>query len=150
MAAPRLIFCVRAQRKLVALYAPEHGVRGEIDGGRHVKTYRDKTTGLPVYSLVWLHAKTEHVYVARRAGFGFDIQDIGSRSYTFISTMGECMKACAEHKIPLVVLDRPNPIGSAIEGNIANNFSFVCPFPIPYRHGLTIGRIGTLVQCQAW
>lgn len=127
--------------QLIALYAPEHGVRGEIAAGAPVKTYRDKITGLPVYSL---YGSTRRPTAAMLRGVQvlvFDIQDIGARSYTFIATLGECMTACAKRKIPLVVLDRPNPIGSAIEGNIAQDFSFVCPFPIPYRHGLTIGEL---------
>ena len=134
--------------KLIALYAPEHGVRGEVTAGAHVKTYRDKTTGLPVYSLYGATRKPGAAMLRGVQILVFDIQDIGSRSYTFISTMGECLKACAEQKIPFVILDRPNPIGSAIEGNIASNFSFVCPFPMPYRHGLTIGELARWINAK--
>lgn len=134
--------------KLVALYAPEHGVRGEITAGAHVKTYRDKTTGLPVYSLYGATRKPNAAMLRGVQVLLFDIQDIGSRSYTFIATMGECLKACAENKIPFVVLDRPNPIGGAIEGNIAQEFSFVCPFPIPYRHGLTMGELARWLNAK--
>lgn len=134
--------------KLVALYAPEHGVRGEIAAGKSVKTYRDAATGLPVYSL---YGDTKSPTPAMLRGVDvlvFDIQDIGSRSYTFIATMGECMKACAAQRIPYVVLDRPNPIGRRSEGRLAQKFSFVGPFPIPYRHGLTMGELARWVNAK--
>ncbi len=139
-AAPRV--------KLVALYAPEHGVRGEIAAGKSVKTYRDRSTGLPVYSL---YGDTKSPTRAMLRGVDvlvFDIQDIGSRSYTFIATMGECMKACATYKIPYVVLDRPNPIGPRSEGKLAQKFSFVSPYPIPYRHGLTMGELAKWLNAK--
>ena len=134
--------------QLVALYAPEHGVRGEIAAGQTVKTYRDGATGLPVYSL---YGGTKRPTAAMLRGVDvlvFDIQDIGSRSYTFISTMGECMKACVEWKIPFVVLDRPNPVGNRSEGKLARKFSFVAPYPIPYRHGLTMGELAKWLNAR--
>ena len=134
--------------RLVALYAPEHGVRGEIAAGKTVKTYRDRATGLPVYSL---YGDTKSPTRAMLKGVDvlvFDIQDIGSRSYTFIATMGECMKACAATKIPYVILDRPNPIGRRSEGRLAQKFSFVGPFPIPYRHGLTMGELARWLNAK--
>ena len=133
---------------LVALYAPEHGVRGEVAAGKLVKTYRDSSTGLPVYSL---YGSTKRPTAAMLRGVDvlvFDIQDIGSRSYTFISTMGECMKACAEQKIPYVILDRPNPVGPRSEGKLAQKFSFVSPYPIPYRHGLTMGELARWLNAR--
>ena len=134
--------------KLIALYAPEHGVRGEIKAGVKVKTYRDKTTGLPVYSLYGSSRRPTASMLRGVQMLVFDIQDIGARSYTYIATMGECMTACAQRKIPFVVLDRPNPISGTVEGNIAQDFSFVCPFPIPYRHGLTIGELARWLQAS--
>lgn len=134
--------------KLVALYAPEHGVRGEIAAGRVVKTYRDAATGLPVYSL---YGSTKSPTAQMLRGVDvlvFDIQDIGSRSYTFIATMGECMKACVSSKIPYVILDRPNPVGPRSEGKLAQKFSFVGPYPIPYRHGLTMGELGRWLNAR--
>ena len=134
--------------RLVALYAPEHGVRGEVAAGKLVKTYRDKSTGLPVYSL---YGSTKRPTAAMLRGVDvlvFDIQDIGSRSYTFISTMGECMKACAAQKIPYVILDRPNPVGDRSEGKLAQKFSFVSPYPIPYRHGLTMGELAKWLNAR--
>jgi uncharacterized protein YbbC (DUF1343 family) len=133
---------------LIALYAPEHGVRGEVTAGAYVKTYRDRATGLPVYSLYGATRKPNAAMLRGVQVLVFDIQDIGSRSYTFIATMGECLKACAENKIPFVILDRPNPISDNIEGNIAQQFSFVCPFPIPYRHSLTMGELARWLNAK--
>jgi uncharacterized protein YbbC (DUF1343 family) len=134
--------------KLVALYAPEHGVRGEATAGAHVKSYRDKATNLPVYSLYGATRQPTAAMLRGVQTLVFDIQDIGSRSYTFIATMSECMKACAEHKIRLVVLDRPNPVGGAVEGNIPREFSFVCPLPVAYRHGLTMGELARWLNAK--
>ena len=134
--------------KLVALFAPEHGVRGEIAAGATVKTYRDRATNLPVYSL---YGGTKRPTPAMLRGIDalvFDIQDIGSRSYTFISTMGECMKACVAQKIPYVILDRPNPVGDRSEGKLAQKFSFVAAYPIPYRHGLTMGELARWLNAR--
>lgn len=134
--------------KLVALYAPEHGVRGEVAAGQSVKTYRDRATGLPVYSLYGATKRPTKAMLRGIQVLVFDIQDIGSRSYTFISTMGECLKACADFKIPFVVLDRPNPVGARSEGKLARKFSFVAPYPIPYRHGLTMGELARWLNAK--
>ncbi len=134
--------------QLVALYAPEHGVRGEVAAGKSVATYRDKATGLPVYSL---YGGTKRPTAQMLRGIDvlvFDIQDIGSRSYTFIATMGECMKACVSQRIPYVILDRPNPVGERSEGKLAQQFSFVSPYPIPYRHGLTMGELAQWLNAR--
>lgn len=134
--------------KLVALYAPEHGVRGEVTAGASVKTYRDKSTGLIVYSLYGGTRRPTPQMLRGIDVLVFDIQDIGSRSYTFISTMGECMKACASQRIPYVILDRPNPVGPRSEGKLAQKFSFVSPYPIPYRHGLTMGELARWLNAR--
>jgi uncharacterized protein YbbC (DUF1343 family) len=129
---------------LVALFGPEHGVRGDHDAGTSVESYTDKETGLPVYSL---YGKTRKATPEMLKGIDvlvYDIQDIGCRSYTFISTMGLAMEAAAENKIPFVVLDRPNPLGGLrMEGNlVAKGFeSFVSQYPIPYVYGLTCGEL---------
>lgn len=133
---------------LVALFAPEHGVRGTVAAGQKVGTSRDWKTGLPVYSL---YGKTRKPTASMLRGVQvlvFDLQSIGARSYTFIATMGEAMKACAEQKKRFVVLDRPNPLGDAVEGNLAQKFSFVGPFPIPYRYGLTMGELARWLNAQ--
>ena len=133
---------------LVALYAPEHGVRGEISAGQSVATYRDKATGLPVYSLYGATKRPTQAMLRGVQVLVFDIQDIGSRSYTFISTMGESMKSCAAYGIPYVVLDRPNPVGDKVEGKRASHFSFVAAYPIPYRYGLTMGELAKWLNAR--
>jgi len=134
--------------KLIALFAPEHGVRGEIPAGAAVKSYRDRVTGLPVFSLFGATRQPTAAMLRGVQILVFDLQEIGSRSYTYLATLTKCMDACAAHKIPLVVLDRPNPLGGAVEGNLPARFSFVCPFSIPYRHGLTIGEIARLFNAR--
>ncbi|HDR04658.1 MAG TPA: DUF1343 domain-containing protein, partial [Candidatus Marinimicrobia bacterium] len=138
--------------ELVALYAPEHGVRGDYTAGEKVGNYKDEATGVQVYSLYGKYRKPNAEMLKNVELLVFDIQDIGSRSYTYISTMGVCMEAAAEHKIPFVVLDRPNPLGGKrIEGNIAEEgfFSFVSQFAIPYVHGLTVGELAQLLNGEA-
>ena len=134
--------------KLVALYAPEHGVRGDVAAGGTVKTYRNRATGLPVYSLYGDTRRPTPQMLRGVDVLVFDIQDIGSRSYTFISTMGECMKSCVASKIPYVILDRPNPVGDRSEGRLAQKSSFVSPYPIPYRHGLTMGELARWLNAK--
>lgn len=129
---------------LVALFGPEHGVRGDHAAGDRVDSYTDKETGLPVYSL---YGKTRKATPEMLKGIDvlvFDIQDIGCRSYTFISTMGLAMEAAGENRIPFVVLDRPNPLGGLrLEGNpVEKGFeSFVSQYPVPYVYGLTCGEL---------
>ena len=139
--------------KLAALFGPEHGVRGDADAGASVGNARDAETGLPVYSL---YGKTRKPTAAMLRGVDvliFDIQDIGSRSYTYISTLGLCMEAATDARIPFFVLDRPNPLGGErIEGNIptAAYFSFVGRYPIPYAHGLTVGELAQMINGEGW
>ena len=133
---------------LVALFGPEHGVRGDTDAGKYIATYTDKKTNLPVYSL---YGKTRKPTKEMLKGIDilvYDIQDIGCRSYTFISSMGLAMEAASENGIDFVVLDRPNPLGGEkIEGNIVEPeyFSFISQFPIPYVYGLTCGELAKLL-----
>jgi uncharacterized protein YbbC (DUF1343 family) len=135
--------------KLVALFAPEHGVRGEYSAGEKVKFVTDPQTKLPVYSL---HGETRKPTPEMLHGLDvlvYDLQDIGCRSYTYISTMGISMQAAAEAKIGFVVLDRPNPLGGVrIEGNVVapGAESFVGQFPIPYVYGLTCGELARLLN----
>jgi uncharacterized protein YbbC (DUF1343 family) len=129
---------------LVALFGPEHGVRGDHDAGASVESYKDKETGLPVYSLYGTTRKATPEMLRGIDVLVYDIQDIGCRSYTFISTMGLAMEAAAENRIPFVVLDRPNPLGGVrMEGNpVAKGFeSFVSQYPVPYVYGLTCGEL---------
>lgn len=134
---------------LAALYGPEHGVRGDFAAGDRVSTYTDPQTGLTVYSLYGQTRKPTPDMLKGIDVLVYDIQDIGCRSYTYISTMGLAMEAAAEQKIPFVVLDRPNPLGGKrVEGNIAEPgfFSFVSQFPIPYVYGLTCGELARLLN----
>lgn len=139
--------------KLVALYGPEHGLRGETPAGDKVEDAKDSVTGLPAYSL---YGKTRHPTPEMLEGVDvlvYDVQDIGSRSYTFISTLAIAMEAAAEHKLGLVVLDRPNPLGGErIEGRPLDlKFqSFVGHLPIPYLHGMTVGEVAEMINGEGW
>ncbi len=135
--------------KLVALYGPEHGVRGEFTAGEYVDSEQDPSTGLPVYSLYGKTRKPTKEMLQNIDILVYDIQDIGSRSYTFISSLGLLMEAAAENNIPVVVLDRPNPLGGIrMEGALTRPgfFSFVSQFAIPYLHGLTVGELALLLN----
>ena len=135
--------------KLVALYGPEHGVRGDMSAGEQVGTTIDPVTKLPVFSL---YGKTRKPTSEMLKGIDilvYDIQDIGSRSYTYISTLGLAMEAAAENNIPFVVLDRPNPLGGIrMEGAVTRPsfISFVSQYPVPYIHGLTVGELASFIN----
>lgn len=134
---------------LVALYGPEHGVRGDYSAGDHVSSAKDDKTGLPVYSLYGKTRKPTAEMLRDIDVLVYDIQDIGSRSYTYISTMGLAMEAAAENGVEFIVLDRPNPLGGKkMEGPVAKAefISFVSQFPIPYVHGLTCGELATFLN----
>jgi uncharacterized protein YbbC (DUF1343 family) len=135
--------------KLMALFGPEHGVRGDVGAGDDVGNSKDKETGVQVFSLYGKINKPTQEMLKDIDVIVYDIQDIGCRSYTFISTLGKVMEACAENNVPLVVLDRPNPLGGLrIEGNIVEDgfISFVSAFKIPYVYGLTCGELAKLVN----
>ena len=130
--------------ELVALYGPEHGVRGDVHAGDHVDNTVDAATGVTVYSIYGKNRKPSAEMLKDVDVLVYDIQDIGCRSFTFISTMGLAMDACAELGKEFMVLDRPNPVGgNKVEGNIVEDscFSFVSQFPIPYLYGLTPGEL---------
>ncbi len=135
--------------KLVALFGPEHGVRGDVHAGDKVDNMADPKTGLPVYSL---YGKTRKATPEMLKGIDvlvYDIQDIGCRSFTYISTMGLAMEAAAENNIEFVVLDRPNPLGgNKIEGNLVEDgfISFVSQFKIPYVYGMTCGELAMMLN----
>ncbi|MCH5215657.1 MAG: DUF1343 domain-containing protein [Muribaculaceae bacterium] len=135
--------------ELVALYGPEHGVRGDVHAGDHVGNSIDPSTGVKVYSLYGATRKPTPEMLKDVDVLIYDIQDNGCRSYTFISTMGEAMEACAENGKEFMVLDRPNPVsGNKVEGNLAEKgfFSFVSKFPIPYLYGLTPGELAIMIN----
>ncbi len=134
---------------LVALFGPEHGVRGDANAGEKIKSSIDKETGIPVFSLYGKTKKPTKEMLKKLDILVYDIQDIGCRSYTFISTMGLAMEAAAEAGIEFMVLDRPNPLGGIkIEGAIAKKkyFSIVGAFPIPYVYGLTVGELANYIN----
>ncbi len=135
--------------KLTALYGPEHGVRGDFSAGTEIDFYTDSKTNLPVYSIYGKTRKPTKEMLKDIDVLVFDIQDIGSRSYTFISTLGLAMEAAAENNIPFVVLDRPNPLGGIkVEGNLVEDgfISFVSQYKIPYVHGLTLGEFAKMIN----
>lgn len=134
--------------KVVALFAPEHGFRGELD--RHIADEKDTTTGLTIYSL---YGETRVPSDAMLEGVDtlvFDIQDIGARFYTYVATMGNCMRAAAAHKIRFVVLDRPNPInGEYVGGPISDvEGQFTSFFRMPVAHGMTVGELARLFNTE--
>ena len=135
--------------KLVALYGPEHGVRGDVYAGGHVTDTRDEATGLPVYSIYGATRKPTPEMLEGIDVMVYDIQDVGVRSYTFISTLGLVMEACGEKGIEVMVLDRPNPLGgNKIEGCVVEPgfFSFVSQYKIPYVYGLTVGELAMMLN----
>lgn len=134
---------------LVALYGPEHGVRGDVHAGDQVSDMKDAGTGLPVYSLYGKTRKATPEMLKDIDILVYDIQDIGCRSFTYISTMGLAMEAAAENGKEFMVLDRPNPLGGLkIEGNLVEDdcLSFVSQFKIPYLYALTCGELALMLN----
>jgi uncharacterized protein YbbC (DUF1343 family) len=139
--------------KLVALYSPEHGIRGDLDAGKEINGYNDPRTGLPVYSLYGKTRRPTKEMLQNIDVLVYDIQDIGVRSYTFISTMGLAMEAAAENRIKFVVLDRPNPLtGDRVEGSMVDlKFkSFISAYQIPYVYGMTAGELAGMINGESW
>jgi uncharacterized protein YbbC (DUF1343 family) len=137
---------------LVALYGPEHGLRGGIEGGVRIESGRDAATGLPVHSL---YGRTQRPTPEMLRGIDvllFDMQDIGARPYTFVWTMAMAMEAAAEQRIPFVVLDRPNPITGRAEGPLMEmamrtvGQPITGYYPVPLRHGMSVGEIARYVN----
>lgn len=139
--------------KLVALFGPEHGVRGDAEGGRYIDSYVDNRTGLPVYSLYGKTRKPTKDMLRGIDVLVYDIQDIGVRSYTFISTLGLAMEAAAENDVTFVVLDRPDPLtGLRVEGPMLDpKFkSFIGMYPVPYVYGMTVGELAEMINMEGW
>ncbi len=137
--------------ELVALFSPEHGIRGRAEAGERVESGVDEASGLPVHSLYGAIRKPTAEMLAGLDVLVFDIQDIGARYYTYVSTMALAMSAAAEQNLPFVVLDRPNPIGGRlVQGNVLEpeHASFVGLYPIPMRHGMTVGELARLFNAQ--
>jgi uncharacterized protein YbbC (DUF1343 family) len=139
--------------KLAALFSPEHGIRGDLDAGKEINGFNDARTGLPVYSLYGKTRRPTKDMLKDIDVLVYDIQDIGVRSYTFISTMGLAMEAAAENKIKFVVLDRPNPLtGDRIEGPMVDlkYKSFISAYQIPYVYGMTAGELAQMINGEEW
>ena len=133
-------------------FAPEHGFRGEADDGQPVVSGIDKATGLPIISLYGKNRKPSAEDLENIDIVIFDIQDVGTRFYTFISTMHYVMEACAENNIQFMVLDRPNPNGNYIDGPVREEGfeSFVGMHPIPVVHGVTVGELAQMINGEGW
>lgn len=140
---------LKAKTRLVALFSPEHGIRGHVPAGAAVGSYVDERTGIPVYSLYGQTKKPTAAMLADIDVLAFDMQDIGARFYTYMYTMAYAMQSAKENGKTFVVFDRPNPVGgTVVEGNIIQPGyeSFIGLYPIPARHGLTIGELARLMN----
>ena len=137
---------------IIKVYAPEHGFRGKADAGASITDERDPKTNLPVLSLYGKNKKPKSADLDSIDLMIFDIQDVGARFYTYISTLHYVMEACAENNIPLLVLDRPNPNGHYVDGPLLDTAyaSFVGMHPIPIVHGLTIGEYAQMINGEYW
>jgi len=137
---------------VVKVFAPEHGFRGSADAGEKVNSTVDEKTGLPLVSLYGKNKKPSAEMLANIDVIVFDIQDVGARFYTYISTMTYVMEACAELGIPVVIFDRPNPNGHYVDGPILEPAysSFVGLHPVPVVHGMTVGEYAQMVNGEGW
>ncbi len=143
---------LKAGIKVVKVFSPEHGFRGNEDAGKLVDDKIDLVTGLPIISL-YGKSKKPHPEDLEEVDFVvFDIQDVGARFYTYISTMTYMMEACAEKSIPLMILDRPNPNGFYMDGPVMEKefSSFVGLHPVPIVHGMTVGEYARMVNGELW
>jgi len=143
---------VRAGIEVKKVFSPEHGFRGIAEAGQKVDDAIDLVTGLPVLSLYGNNKKPRKEDLSDIDLIIFDIQDVGARFYTYISTMTYVMEACAEHGTPLIILDRPNPNGFYVDGPVLQpEFkSFVGLHPVPIVHGMTIGEYAQMVNGEGW
>jgi uncharacterized protein YbbC (DUF1343 family) len=138
---------------ITALFAPEHGIRGDLPDATKMDSYVDQRTGFQVWSLYGKHLKPTQEMLEDVDVLVYDVQDVGARFYTFISTMGLAMEAASEHGKQFIVLDRPNPInGVTLEGPIleGSHFSFVGQYPIPVRYGMTPGEMAWMIKGEGW
>jgi len=138
--------------KVKKIFSPEHGFRGEADAGEKIKTNKDAKTGLPVVSLYGSHRKPTVKDLEGIDIVVFDLQDVGVRFFTYISTMTYVMEACAEQNKTLVVLDRPNPNGHYVDGPVleSKHKSFVGMHPVPIVHGMTVAEYARMVNGEGW
>ena len=145
-------FLLEQKVGLQKIYAPEHGFRGTADAGELIKDGKDTKTGLPIVSLYGNNKKPKPEQLTGIDIIIFDLQDVGARFYTYISSLHYVMEACAENNIPLLVLDRPNPNGGIVDGPILEkeHSSFVGMHQIPVLHGMTIGEYAKMTNGEKW
>ena len=145
-------FLLEKKIAIQTIFAPEHGFRGTADAGEHVVDGKDPKTGLPIISLYGDNKKPKPAQLSNLDVMVFDLQDVGARFYTYISSLHYVMEACAENGIPLIILDRPNPNGNIVDGPLLEKefTSFVGMHPIPLLHGMTIGEYGKMINGQKW
>lgn len=145
-------FLLKNKIAVQKIYAPEHGFRGTADAGELIKDGKDTKTGLPIISLYGNNKKPKPEQLVGIDIMVFDLQDVGARFYTYISSLHYIMEACAENNIPLLVLDRPNPNGRIVDGPLLEkeHTSFVGMHPIPLLHGMTIGEYAQMINGEKW
>lgn len=145
-------YLIEQKVDLKKIFAPEHGFRGTADAGEHVVDGKDTKTGLPIISLYGDNKKPKPEQLAGLDVMVFDLQDVGARFYTYISSLHYIMEACAENNIELIVLDRPNPNGGIVDGPLLEKefASFVGMHPIPTLHGMTIGEYAKMINGEKW
>src|SRR5690554_3930948 len=145
-------FLIEKNINVQKIFAPEHGFRGTADAGELIKDGKDTKTGLPIISLYGNNKKPTKEQLQGIDVMVFDLQDVGARFYTYISSLHYLMEACAENNIPLIVLDRPNLKGSVVDGPTLEmeNKSFVGMHPVPVLHGMTIGEYAKMINGEKW
>ena len=143
---------IEKKQKIKMIFAPEHGFRGTADAGAHIKSGLDPKTGIPIRSLYGSNKKPSKDDLKDVDVVVFDIQDVGTRFYTYISTLQYVMEACADFQIPVIVLDRPNPNGHYVDGPVLDRrfSSFVGMQPIPIVYGMTIGEYAKMLEGEKW
>ena len=143
---------ISLNQNIILIFSPEHGFRGKADAGANIKDGRDEKTGIPILSLHGKHKKPKKENLAEIDLIIFDIQDVGARFYTYISTLHYVLEAASEQGIEVLVLDRPNPNGHYIDGPILEEKfkSFVGKHPIPIVHGMTIGEYSKMIIGEKW
>jgi uncharacterized protein YbbC (DUF1343 family) len=145
-------FLINNRVNVQKIFAPEHGFRGTADAGEHIVDGKDSKTGLPIISLYGNNKKPKPEQLQGIDMMIFDLQDVGARFYTYISTLHYIMEACAENNIQLIILDRPNPNGAIVDGPMLEKefSSFVGMHEIPILHGMTIGEYAKMINGEKW
>lgn len=145
-------FLIKNKINIIKIFSPEHGFRGNADRGHSVESSIDSITGIPIVSLFGKNKKPQPETMKDIDILIFDIQDVGARFYTYISSMHYIMEACAENNVKFMVLDRPNPLGDYVDGPVLKKefSSFVGVDPLPVVHGLTIGELTQMINGEKW